>query len=372
MTYQLHSFDSKKFLVEFWQKKTCLIKRGFPDFKNPLSPDELAGLALEADIESRIIQGSDQNNNWQLSHGPFSEHDFSQLPENDWTLLVQAVDHWVPEVRELLEAFRFIPDWRLDDIMVSYAAPGGSVGPHYDQYDVFLIQGAGRREWQLGQHCSEQSPLQNHPDLRLLSKFETSQRYILEPGDILYLPPGIAHHGITLDDCMTYSVGFRAPNHEEVINHFCDFVAEQLDPQQRYNDPDLELQTSAANLSDRALSRVQTILHQALSRPEQISEWFGRYMTEPKYSIAPPPDEQPPVLNPEEIVYVNAASRLCWRHQDHELLFFTDGQCWRLDRSHTQYIDQLCLRRQHSVPTDQPAAIINLLTEMLQQGTLYQ
>ena len=390
MKNQLQTLDSQQFLSEYWQKKPCLIRQGFGNsdnpsdnhFDNPLLPDELAGLALEDEVESRIIRGSEPQNDWQLSNGPFTEHDFSQLPEKNWTLLVQAVDHWVPEVRELLEAFRFIPDWRLDDIMVSYAAPGGSVGPHYDQYDVFLIQGYGRREWQLGQHCTEhrteQASLQNHAGLRLLGNFEAKEHYVLEPGDILYLPPGIAHHGIALDECMTYSVGFRAPSHEEMINHFCDFVAEQLDPQQRYADPDLQLQASSANLSDGALSRVQAILQQALGQPEQISEWFGCYMTEPKYSvdshsaeqsIEQSSDELQP--EPEDILYISATSRLCWHIENHELLFFADGKCWRLNESHQGTIDQLCCQRQHTVQTNQSAEITGLLTELLQQGSLY-
>ena len=375
MKYQLQHFDSERFLAEFWQKKPCVIRQGFKNFIDPLSPDELAGLSLEEEVESRIVQGSDKHQNWQLDHGPFDDDSFSSLPEQDWTLLVQAVDHWVPEVRSLLEAFRFIPDWRLDDIMVSYAVPGGTVGAHYDQYDVFLIQGSGRREWQLGQHCTEHSAILPHPQLRLLAEFECLQKYILEPGDILYIPPGIAHHGISLKDSMTFSVGFRAPAHTEIVSHFCDFITETMDPQLRYSDPDLKQSTSSAKLSDRALSQVQTILQQALSQPEQISEWFGRYMTEPKYQhpAAEINQEQPQdALEQEDVLYVNEASRLCWRHQGDELLLFADGECWHLDPVHTDTIDRLCLQREYEIPAGSAPEILQLFTEMLQLGTLYR
>ncbi|WP_461534657.1 JmjC domain-containing protein [Spongorhabdus nitratireducens] len=375
MKYQLQHFDSEQFLTEFWQKKPCLIRQGFKQFIDPLSPDELAGLSLEEEVESRIIQGSDKHQNWQLDHGPFDEDKFSSLPKQDWTLLVQAVDHWVPEVRSLLEAFRFIPDWRLDDIMVSYAVPGGTVGAHYDQYDVFLIQGSGRREWQLGQHCTEHSPIRPHPQLRLLAEFECKERHILEPGDILYIPPGIAHHGISLEDSMTFSVGFRAPAHTEIVSHFCDFITEKIDPQLRYSDPDLVQDTSSAKLSDRALSQVQTILQQALSQPEQLSEWFGRYMTEPKYQHPAPETDQEQmqdVLEQEDVLYVNEASRLCWRHQGDELLLFADGECWHLDPVHTDIIDQLCCQREYEIPANPAPELQQLFTEMLHMGTLYR
>src|SRR5690606_35155678 len=171
--------SAEEFLRDYWQKKPLLIRQAFPDFESPLSADELAGLSLEEEVESRIVLELGATP-WELRHGPFTEDDYRTLPERDWTLLVQAVDQFVPEVAELLQAFRFLPSWRLDDVMISYAAPGGSVGPHFDSYDVFLLQTQGHRRWKIGQMCEADSPLLEHPDLRILSEFEQQQEWVLE------------------------------------------------------------------------------------------------------------------------------------------------------------------------------------------------
>ena len=212
-TQLLGGLTPAQFLAEYWQKKPLLIRQALPDFGEAIEADELAGLACEDHIESRIIRGSGADNNWQQQHGPFEEQIFDKLGDKDWTLLVQAVDHYIPEVAKLKDRFRFIPDWRLDDVMVSFAAPGGSVGPHLDQYDVFLLQGQGRRNWQVGERITQAPSLLPHPELQLLSDFNCSDNYMLEPGDMLYLPPGFPHWGIAVDPCTTYSIGFRAPSH---------------------------------------------------------------------------------------------------------------------------------------------------------------
>ena len=184
---QLTNFDIDSFLRDYWQQKPLLIRGPWEAWRNPLDPDELAGLACEAQIESRLVVGGEGK--WAVEHGPFGEVRFAKLGMEPWTLLVQAVDHHIPEVAALLAPFRFIPNWRIDDVMVSYATDGGGVGPHYDQYDVFLIQGPGQRRWRVGQHCNANSALLPHEDLRLLADFEATDEYLLEPGDILYIPP---------------------------------------------------------------------------------------------------------------------------------------------------------------------------------------
>lgn len=199
----LGGLTAREFLRDYWQRNPLLIRQAIPDFETPLSPDELAGLALEEEVESRIIAPGEQGP-WQLRQGPFKEEDFSTLPEREWTLLVQAVDQFVPEVAELVEPFKFLPSWRIDDVMISYAAPGGGVGPHYDNYDVFLLQGYGRRRWKIGQRCTSESPLQDNPDIKILAEFEQTDEWVLEPGDMLYLPPQLAHDGIAEDECMTF------------------------------------------------------------------------------------------------------------------------------------------------------------------------
>ena len=190
----LGDLSADAFLQRYWQKKPLLIRNALANYQSPISADELAGLALESEVESRLVETHGMD--WSLKHGPFNEDDFLGLPEQDWTLLVQGVDLWVPEVQALLSKFAFLPPWRVDDVMVSFACPGGSVGPHFDQYDVFLLQVEGQRRWQIGGECSSNTPLRDDSPLRILKEFEAEEEWLLEPGDMLYLPPGVAHWGV--------------------------------------------------------------------------------------------------------------------------------------------------------------------------------
>lgn len=275
-----------QFLAEHWQKKPLLIRGAFADFISPLSPDELAGLACEEGVEARLVEEQGPDKPWQVSHGPFDDATFARLPERDWTLLVQAVDHYVPDVSALLDAFDFLPRWRLDDIMVSYAPPGGSVGPHVDQYDVFLLQASGVRQWQLGGKVAEDAPIISGIDLRILEHFEVDagQDWLLEPGDMLYLPPGWAHHGVSRsEDCMTFSVGFRALSADESITSYADYLGEQLPDSRRYADPDLTPALHPGEIDDASLERMRSLILETLDDPAELLQWFGRAMTQPKY-----------------------------------------------------------------------------------------
>lgn len=211
--------SQQEFLANYWQKKPLLIKQAIPNFISPIEPDDLAGLSLEEEFESRLITGTIDNQQWTLTNGPFSESDFLNLPEKDWTLLVQGVDRFIPEVEALINHFDFIPRWRFDDVMISYAAQGGSVGPHFDFYDVFLLQGSGRRRWQLSSNnCNIDNYLENVP-LRIMNQFSPDQVFDVAPGDVLYVPPKVAHHGVSLsDDCTTLSFGYRSYSAKEMFN----------------------------------------------------------------------------------------------------------------------------------------------------------
>lgn len=289
----LGNLNLETFFAEYWQKKPVLIKRALPDWQSPLSPDELAGLALETDVESRLVFEQLQGKPWQLKHGPFSEQDFQQLPENGWTLLVQAVDHWVPEVTALLDQFRFIPNWRLDDIMVSYAPDGASVGPHFDQYDVFLIQGAGRRRWQLGNHCDQNTARLDDTPLNILADFKAIDSYELEPGDMLYVPPGIAHWGVAMGESMTYSVGFRAPSTRDMLDDYVAEICTHLDEDQRYTDTGSPSK-HAGLIDPETIARVQQLMTDAFQQPAAIGRWFGQYMTARKYALDQDPSTREP------------------------------------------------------------------------------
>ncbi|MYM62212.1 cupin domain-containing protein [Pseudomaricurvus sp. HS19] len=310
---RLGDIDINTFLRDYWQQKPLLIRQAFPGFESPLEPDELAGLALEEEIESRIIleQGKTP---WELRCGPFSEADFSELPESNWTLLLQAVDHYIPELTALLESFRFLPDWRLDDIMVSYAVNGGSVGPHFDQYDVFLLQGAGERHWQLGQLCGPDSALLPDTQLSILSDFQAEAEYVLQPGDMLYLPPRLAHWGTALDDdCITYSIGFRAPSHSEILEGLIQDSLQQLTEFERFNDGGRDAPVNPGLLDNDAIEQVLELWRSHINR-ESAGDWLGRHMTRPKYSddsaLTEPEDDYLNEL-PQQL-QKHPASRFAW------------------------------------------------------------
>lgn len=318
----LGGLSAADFLRDYWQKAPLLIRGAFPDFDNPLSPDELAGLACEDNVEARLVEEQGPEGAWQVSHGPFDERTFARLPEQDWTLLVQAVDHYVPDVAALLEEFSFLPRWRLDDIMVSYAPPGGSVGPHVDQYDVFLVQGSGQRHWQLGGKVADDAPIIKGIDLRILETFDIDpdHDWVLEPGDMLYLPPGWAHHGVSQsDDCMTYSVGFRAPSADEAITSFADYLGEQQPASKRYSDAGMPPSTDPGELDSAALERMRALILDTIDDPAQLAQWFGRVMTQPKYvdQLAPsdtptPEDELVTALQEGDILVTAPGSRFAW------------------------------------------------------------
>jgi len=275
----LGDISKEQFLAEYWQKKPLLVRSAIANFEAPIDADELAGLALEAEVESRIVVEQD----WRLQHGPFSEETFANLPAEKWTLLVQAVDLWVPEVAEILGKFDFLPQWRIDDIMVSYAADGGSVGPHFDYYDVFLLQGAGQRRWQIGGPCDADCPILTNTDLKILKDFEPLEEWVLEPGDMLYLPPKIAHHGVAIGECTTFSVGFRAPAVSEMLDDLATELLSGIALPNHLIDPPLTPAMANQHISAAHLASVRKLLKETLDNEKILGEWFAQYMTKPKY-----------------------------------------------------------------------------------------
>ncbi len=282
---QFNQLSLQTFLTEYWQKKPVVLRQALLLDKLPLTADELAGLALDENMESRLITQNpdptiDQSSKWHLSTGPFIESTFEDLPETHWTLLVQGVDRVVPEVMLLLNQFDFIPQWRADDVMISYATEHGGVGPHFDHYDVFLYQATGTREWSL---TTKNCCVENHIagiDLRIMAEFETEETYALQPGDILYVPPYVGHHGVsTSKECMTYSFGYRGYSAAELWESFGDFLSEKNLATESYKDPNWLTLIEPAEIPDSAWREAQRKLLDLIQDDQRMAAWFGCFVT---------------------------------------------------------------------------------------------
>jgi 50S ribosomal protein L16 3-hydroxylase len=326
-----NGLDAEAFLAGYWQKRPLLLPAALPDFHCPLSGDELAGLACEADTESRLISRSADD--WKVRHGPFSEADFSQQAETGWTLLVQDVEKHLPELASVLAHFDFLPRWRLDDLMISYAAPEGTVGPHLDDYDVFLIQGQGRRSWAIDPAPEDLSML---PDLELkiLRTFAEKERFNLGVGDILYLPPGVAHHGFSDNSCITLSVGFRAPAAGDFLRTMANML-EADSTTRRYSDADLGLAEVCG--SEIPVTAVMRMSEAVALDSGQVAECFGRTVTEvkPWLRAGPSTDDETVAdildrFRQGDSLQRHSMSRYAWIMEQDCLRLFADGESWRL------------------------------------------
>ncbi len=285
------------FLRDYWQKKPLLVRGALPGFQDFLTRDDLINLACHDDAQSRLI--TRKKGKWEVRHGPFASRVFSRLPAKDWTLLVQDVNHFLPSARELLLKFNFIPHARLDDLMVSYAPEEGSVGPHFDSYDVFLLQGMGRRNWQIS--AQQDKRLVMDAPLKILREFRAEQEWVLEPGDMLYLPPGYAHHGVAKDHCMTYSIGFRAPTYQELAIQFLVYLQDHTEVEGIYHDPDLSFQSHPGRISPDMLQQVRAVLSKITWGSTDIERFLGIYLTEPKHHVFFTPPSSP--ITQQEFAY---------------------------------------------------------------------
>ena len=279
----------ERFLTGYWQRRPVLLRNAIDPQLLSLPAEELAGLACEEGVESRLIRQTGETD-WQLQHGPLDEAVFATLPESDWTLLVQDVDKLVPEVTQVLDAFDFLPDWRIDDIMISYATNNGGVGPHTDNYDVFLIQAQGQRRWRISDREYRDEQLLEDCPLRVLSEFHTSEDWTLDPGDVLYLPPRVAHWGTAVGECVTWSVGMRGPSQHELLDAW---LMRRDEPATTgyFHDHLAPGRTPAATIAAAEFDTARGLMGELLPRDDaQFRQWFGCYVTEPKpgFEIDPP------------------------------------------------------------------------------------
>jgi 50S ribosomal protein L16 3-hydroxylase len=367
----------KRFLRDYWQQRPLLIRNAFPDFESPLTPDDLGGLACEAFALSRLVVHDPLGDRWTLRTGPFEETDFASLPPSHWTLLVQDVDKWDADVAALLKRFDFLPSWRIDDVMVSYAEDGGSVGAHVDQYDVFLLQGQGRRRWQISTDPKASTVFRDDVELRLLRTFAATHEWLLEPGDMLYLPPGVPHHGVAEGECLTFSVGMRAPAVGEMIADFAGFVAERLGETVRYADPGIAPAKKAGEIDDKALEKIESTLRDSLAVDASLLRgWFGAFIT--RYRAAHEAVPRTRALSAAEFtrrceagasLQVNPWSRFAWSKARSGATLYVAGESFHCARG---LAERLCrrepLRAAELGRLDAPAA--ELLLALVNAGHL--
>ena len=368
MTTLLGGLSPATFLREYWHKKPLLVRQAVPKFSGPLDPQQLRSLAARKDVESRLV--SRIGNGWNLQHGPLAASRFRKLGRRDWTLLVQSVDHHLPAAADLLKQFRFIPYARLDDLMVSFAVPGGGVGPHFDSYDVFLLQGQGHRRWRIS--AQKNLDLVEDLPLKILKCFKPSAEYVLGPGDMLYLPPHYAHDGVAEDDCMTWSIGFRAPPTQELAQGFVDFVSDRIELPGRYADPDLVLQQHPAEISPAMLAQFESMLSRISWDKNDIAEFVGEYLSEPKPHVFFTPPERPMARKAfgkalaSRGVALDAKTRMLFAGKR----FFTNGEMLLASGLEGRVLKALADERELPAQADLPSALEDLLYDWYEAGWL--
>ncbi len=283
----LGGMSVQDFLKHYWHKKPLLIRNAIPEFKAFFKPDDAMAALQDEHVETRLIKQTETS--WTMTHGPLRKKQMPSRKESNWTALIQGVDLHDASGHALLNLFRFIPDARLDDLMVSLASDGGGVGAHYDSYDVFLLQAHGQRRWHIG--AEQDLSLKPNMPLKILQNFNPTEEFILEPGDMLYLPPHYAHDGVAIGECMTYSIGFRAPTYKEIGVALLNFVEDNIELEGRYADPKLKYQTTPAALPIEMVNDMYQNLQQMRWDKTWVAECLGCYLSEPKDSAWFEPNE---------------------------------------------------------------------------------
>lgn len=363
----------EEFLRKHWQKRPLFIEGAFPDFEPELDADDIAGLACDELAESRLVTGSYPDGRWTLRHGPFGAEDFAALPGRDWTLLVQDVEKHYPPLQDLLARFDCLPAWRIDDLMVSVAGPGGSVGPHVDQYDVFLLQAAGRRSWRIAETFDP--ALLPDCDLEVLQSFEPEQEWVVQPGDVLYLPPGVAHHGVALEQGMTWSIGMRAPSAADLLQSLGEWLAENQAEGSRYRDPDLRPARRRGEVDASALEGFQTLARTAADDPRDFARFLGAFLS--RYRLAHEPAPPPARMDIRQLARAlqsgarlmhNPWTRLLWIENRGEALLFAAGESFECSVEAAETVcDEAAL---HTAGARLAAASPGLLIDLLNRGHL--
>ncbi|MCP0916185.1 cupin domain-containing protein [Acinetobacter indicus] len=328
----LGGITAEQFLAEYWQKKPLLVRNALPEIANILEPSDVMELALDENISARLIKQKDRDpNQWSVKSSPLLKADFQKMPKL-WTLLVQAVDHYSFDLAELWKKFPFIPQWRRDDIMVSYAPKGGSVGKHFDFYDVFLVQGYGHRRWQLGQMCDAETEFVAGQPLKLLPEMDVHFDEVLAPGDMLYVPPGLSHYGVAEDDCLTFSFGFRMPNVSDMMDRVGDKFSENENLRNPLTDIIRDQISKAGEVTPNELEYLKSKIMEQLHNSNVLEDAIMSLMSEAKYPENIPEAEEIGTGDLEEAldqgysIMLEPASRLLYTEEDGETLFWANGE----------------------------------------------
>lgn len=344
--------DPASFLADYWQQQPLLMRQAIDPELFTIDPNALAGMACEADIEARLVV-QDGTATWQVHHGPFEPEIFAQLPERDWTLLVQDVDKYESAVADLLDLFDFLPSWRIDDVMISYATDHGGVGPHTDAYDVFLMQGTGTRRWRLSNRKYTDSDLLPDLDLRILRDLDVDEDWLLQPGDVLYLPAGVAHWGTAEGECMTYSLGIRAPNQSELAAEWFQHVVSRAS-KEVLGSPIATAPLRVTGLDEATVENARRLIEQ-LPSPDgaAFNDWLGCFLTEPKpqFHIDPPLEpltdvELRGLLDAGKTLLRHPWARLTWhRAAGQPLQLYCNGESISVAGNSTDVVDTICGHR---------------------------
>jgi 50S ribosomal protein L16 3-hydroxylase len=354
------------FLRDYWQKKPLLIRQAIPRFNGLVDQQQLIALACTAEVQARLV--TQRQGKFVLKQAPFEPEDLDKLGKTKWTVLVQGVNHYLPEAAALLKHFSFIPHARLDDLMVSYAPKGGGVGPHFDSYDVFLLQGAGHRRWQISAQA-DRSLIPGAP-LRILRDFRVEQEWVLEPGDMLYLPPHYAHNGIAEDDCMTYSIGFRTPSYQELAEQFLVYLQDRIEVDGMYADPDLKTQKHPSEISAAMLKQAEQAIKRVRWDREDIANFLGCYLSEPKPHIFFDAPERPLSQTKFRQAIQKSGVRLDLKSQllCHAGWIFMNGEENQVNEQDYRLLRELADRRESPAIKDCPAESVELLYQWYLNG----
>jgi len=347
----LGDLSPQDFMENYWQRQPLVVRQAFPGFASPVSADELAGLSCEEEVNARLVIEKGGKHPWQTRFGPMDEAVFRSLPDTHWTLLVNDVEKYLPELAWIVDRFRFIPEWCIDDLMISYATEGGSVGPHLDQYDVFILQAQGHRHWQLhGQAVAEDNQVAG-TELRIQKDFQAEQEWLLSPGDLIYIPPGVSHYGVAQDECMSFSIGFRAATHAEMLQDFVEFVSRGLPDDAVFRDPGLAVQQHANEITAATMDAVRTILLDYL-RPDhpELPRWFGRFVSDVKTDITPGTGQIAAdfsqLVATHGVLARHPASHYAFSRCNNGALLFVDGDDFDVS---VGFAEALCAQRQVDV-----------------------